>query len=173
MSQASHPDRLAASLPTAASRIRCLSPAVRAGSPDQPQMRLDGVFEVLGGSGAVEPPVGGGGQTQGGSLAAGGVGGGGQGGRGRCRGRGYRVCEVLNHELLPKNIEGTRPRLKRLVKLSVLTEVDVGSFTSGRYFWCSDGLIVREPGINNMTQVIAGLLVSGEFEQVLQRLDDE
>ncbi|MFF0693389.1 hypothetical protein ACFYU4_12260 [Streptomyces tendae] len=28
-------------------------------------------------------------------------------------------------------------------------------------------------GIDNMTQVIAGLLDSGEFEQVLQRLDDE
>ncbi|WP_413754729.1 hypothetical protein [Streptomyces sp. MMBL 11-3] len=39
------------------------------------------------------------------------------------------VCEVLDHELLPKNIEGTRAKLKRLVKLGVLTEVDVGSFT--------------------------------------------
>ncbi len=39
------------------------------------------------------------------------------------------VCEALDHELLPKNIEGTRAKLKRLVKLSILTEVDVGSFT--------------------------------------------
>lgn len=39
------------------------------------------------------------------------------------------VCEALGHELLPKNIEGTRAKLKRLVKLDVLTEVDVGSFT--------------------------------------------
>ncbi|WP_221357742.1 hypothetical protein [Streptomyces beigongshangae] len=39
------------------------------------------------------------------------------------------VCEVLDHELLPKNIEGTRAKLKRLVKLGVLTEVVVGSFT--------------------------------------------
>ncbi|MFD3471249.1 hypothetical protein ACFWWM_33825, partial [Streptomyces sp. NPDC058682] len=39
------------------------------------------------------------------------------------------VCEALDHELLPKNIEGTRAKLKRLVKLGILTEVDTGSFT--------------------------------------------
>ncbi|MEW9514586.1 hypothetical protein [Streptomyces bacillaris] len=39
------------------------------------------------------------------------------------------VCEALAHELLPKNIEGTRAKLKRLVRLGILTEVDVGSFT--------------------------------------------
>lgn len=32
------------------------------------------------------------------------------------------VCEALDHELLPKNIEGTGTKLKRLVKLDVLTE---------------------------------------------------
>ncbi|MFF9221644.1 hypothetical protein [Streptomyces viridosporus] len=39
------------------------------------------------------------------------------------------VCEALDHELLQKNIEGTRAKLKRLVKLELLTEVDTGSFT--------------------------------------------
>ncbi|MGW0087272.1 hypothetical protein [Streptomyces sp. NPDC003393] len=39
------------------------------------------------------------------------------------------VCEALDHELLPKNIEGTRAKLKRLVKLGLLTEVDIGNFT--------------------------------------------
>ncbi|MFG3352863.1 hypothetical protein [Streptomyces sp. NPDC048001] len=39
------------------------------------------------------------------------------------------VCEALAHELLPKNIEGTRSKLKRLVKLGILTEADAGSFT--------------------------------------------
>ncbi|MFD7646024.1 hypothetical protein ACFV4P_35955, partial [Kitasatospora sp. NPDC059795] len=34
------------------------------------------------------------------------------------------VCEALDHELLPKNIEGTRAKLKRLVKLDILTEID-------------------------------------------------
>ncbi|MGW0665135.1 hypothetical protein [Streptodolium elevatio] len=43
----------------------------------------------------------------------------------------------------------------------------------GRYFWCSDGLIVRDPGIESMSGVIAGLLDSGEFSQILQRLDDD
>ncbi|WP_374776813.1 hypothetical protein OG756_32755 [Streptomyces sp. NBC_01310] len=38
------------------------------------------------------------------------------------------VCQALDHELLPKNVEGTRAKLKRLVKLDVLTEVDVDSF---------------------------------------------
>ncbi|MBT3160456.1 hypothetical protein KQH42_30095 [Streptomyces sp. CHA1] len=39
------------------------------------------------------------------------------------------VCEALDHEPLPKNIEGTRAKLKRLVKLGILTEIDTGSFT--------------------------------------------
>ncbi|MFD4861961.1 hypothetical protein [Streptomyces atratus] len=38
------------------------------------------------------------------------------------------VCEALDHEMLPNNIEGTRAKLKRLVKLDVLTEVDTGSY---------------------------------------------
>ncbi|MEU2494034.1 hypothetical protein [Streptomyces sp. NPDC007883] len=38
------------------------------------------------------------------------------------------VCEALDHELLPKNIEGIRVKLKRLVKLGILTEDEVGSF---------------------------------------------
>ncbi|MGW1819154.1 hypothetical protein ACWCQM_37030 [Streptomyces sp. NPDC002125] len=32
------------------------------------------------------------------------------------------VCQALGHELLPKNVEGTRARLKRLVKLGILIE---------------------------------------------------
>ncbi|MFF7189410.1 hypothetical protein ACFZAR_30115 [Streptomyces sp. NPDC008222] len=32
------------------------------------------------------------------------------------------VCEALDHELLPKNIEGTRAKLRRLVKLDVTTK---------------------------------------------------
>lgn len=38
------------------------------------------------------------------------------------------VCEALGHELLPKNVEGTRAKLKRLVKLGLLTEADTGNF---------------------------------------------
>jgi hypothetical protein len=47
-----------------------------------------------------------------------------------------------------------------------------GESLGGRYFWCPDGLIVRDPGIDSMTHVLAGLLESGEFAQILQRLDD-
>ncbi|MEW9516108.1 hypothetical protein [Streptomyces tubercidicus] len=42
--------------------------------------------------------------------------------------RGRDVCEALDHELLPKNIEGTRAKLKRLVKLDILAQDDVSSF---------------------------------------------
>ncbi|MEV7076273.1 hypothetical protein [Streptomyces sp. NPDC093990] len=47
-----------------------------------------------------------------------------------------------------------------------------GEALTGRYFWCTDGLIVRDAGISNMTQVLAGLIQNGEFAQILQRLDD-
>ncbi|MEU3732599.1 hypothetical protein AB0E81_24790 [Streptomyces sp. NPDC033538] len=47
-----------------------------------------------------------------------------------------------------------------------------GEALGGRYFWCSDGLIVRDAGIDNMTQVLTGLIETGEFRQTLQRLED-
>ncbi|MFC9050916.1 hypothetical protein [Streptomyces anthocyanicus] len=41
--------------------------------------------------------------------------------------RAKEVYEALGHELLPKNVEGTRAKLKRLVKLGILTEADTGN----------------------------------------------
>ena len=38
------------------------------------------------------------------------------------------ACEALGHELLPTNIEGARAKLKRLVRLGILTEADTGTF---------------------------------------------
>jgi hypothetical protein len=38
------------------------------------------------------------------------------------------VCDALDHEPLPKNVEGTRAKLKRLVKLGLLIEADTGIF---------------------------------------------
>jgi hypothetical protein len=38
------------------------------------------------------------------------------------------VCRALGHELLPKNVEGARAKLKRLVKLGILIEADTGNF---------------------------------------------
>lgn len=48
-----------------------------------------------------------------------------------------------------------------------------GEELGGRHFRCSDGLIVRDAGIGNITQVLAGLLDTGAFTRVLQRLADE
>ncbi|MGY3680408.1 hypothetical protein ACVWXU_004031 [Streptomyces sp. TE33382] len=42
------------------------------------------------------------------------------------------ACQALDHELLPKNVEGTRAKVKRLVKLNILTEDDVGSLARKR-----------------------------------------
>ncbi|MFE0103465.1 hypothetical protein [Streptomyces sp. NPDC059009] len=47
-----------------------------------------------------------------------------------------------------------------------------GEALGGRYFWCPDGLIVREPGIGNMVEVLVGLVENGEFTRILQRHDD-
>lgn len=38
------------------------------------------------------------------------------------------VCEALGHELLPRNVEGTRAKLTRLVELGILAEADTGDF---------------------------------------------
>ncbi len=47
-----------------------------------------------------------------------------------------------------------------------------GEALGGRYFWCSDGLIVNKPGIRSMAEVIMGLFDSGEFRQVFGRLEN-
>ncbi|MFD8417717.1 hypothetical protein ACFV2Q_39370 [Streptomyces sp. NPDC059650] len=48
-----------------------------------------------------------------------------------------------------------------------------GEALGGRYFWVSDGLIVKDPGIDSMSQVIAGLIETDEFSTVFQRLEDD
>jgi len=47
-----------------------------------------------------------------------------------------------------------------------------GEALGGSYFWCADGLIVRDPGVGAMTRVLTGLFDNGELTDVLQRLDD-
>ncbi|MER7195542.1 hypothetical protein [Streptomyces flaveolus] len=63
----------------------------------------------------------------------------------------------------------TLDEVERLMETGARTGEDL----DGRYFWCSDGLIVRDSGIGNITQVLTGLLDCGDFTQVLHRLDDE
>jgi hypothetical protein len=46
-----------------------------------------------------------------------------------------------------------------------------GEAADGRYFWCADGLIVKEPGVTAMADVLVRLVESGEYRQILQRLD--
>ncbi|MFF6809548.1 hypothetical protein ACFZAG_06620 [Streptomyces sp. NPDC012403] len=63
----------------------------------------------------------------------------------------------------------TLAEVERLMKRWSQTDEELG----GRRFWCSDGLMARDPGIDNMTQVLADLLETGDFTQVLQRLVGE
>lgn len=42
----------------------------------------------------------------------------------------------------------------------------------GAYFWVPDGLIVRDPGIDSITQVIAGLIDTDTFASIFQRLHE-
>ncbi|WLQ38372.1 hypothetical protein P8A18_33125 (plasmid) [Streptomyces castrisilvae] len=60
----------------------------------------------------------------------------------------------------------TVAEVERLMKLWTGTDEALG----GRYFWVSDGLIVRDPGIGSMTDVIAGLIENGEFAGIFQRV---
>ncbi|MEU2243880.1 hypothetical protein ABZ572_31260 [Streptomyces sp. NPDC018338] len=39
------------------------------------------------------------------------------------------VCQALGRELLPKNIEGTRVKLKCLIRLDIIAEADTSNFT--------------------------------------------
>ncbi|MBT2530315.1 hypothetical protein J7E91_34435 [Streptomyces sp. ISL-99] len=48
---------------------------------------------------------------------------------------------------------------------------ETGEAADGQCFWCSDGLIVRAPGIQGTVTVIANLLGSGEFDGAFHRLD--
>lgn len=63
----------------------------------------------------------------------------------------------------------TLAEVERLMKKGARTGEDL----DGRFFWCSDGLIVRDPGVDNMTRVLVGLLGTGDFGCILQRLDDD
>ncbi|MGW7574499.1 hypothetical protein [Streptomyces sp. NPDC054765] len=64
----------------------------------------------------------------------------------------------------------TLAEVERLMEKGSRTGEDL----NGRYFWCSDGLIVRDAGIDNIAQVLTGLLDCGDFTQVVfQWLNDE
>ncbi|MCR6482890.1 hypothetical protein M8542_08670 [Amycolatopsis sp. OK19-0408] len=47
-----------------------------------------------------------------------------------------------------------------------------GEYGGGRYFWCSDGVVVRDPGVESMTAVLAELHREGSLRDVLKRLEE-
>ncbi|MFJ3229257.1 hypothetical protein ACIPJS_38745 [Streptomyces sp. NPDC086783] len=80
---------------------------------------------------------------------------------------GEDLDEVCNVDVFVTLKDGSRwtatvftvAEVERLMKLWAGTDEALGS----RYFWVSEGLIVRDPGIDNMTDVITGLIENGEF----------
>lgn len=88
--------------------------------------------------------------------------------------KGEDLDEVCNADVFVTLKDGSRwtatvftvAEVERLMKLWAGTDEALG----GRYFWVSDGLIVRDPGIDNMTAVIAGLIGSGELSEIFQRV---
>ncbi|MFE9139458.1 hypothetical protein [Streptomyces sp. NPDC007355] len=85
---------------------------------------------------------------------------------------GEALEEVCNVDVFVTLKDGSRwtatvftvVEVERLMKLWAGTDEAFG----GRYFWVSDGLIVRDRGIDNMADVIAGLIENGEFSEIFQ-----
>ncbi|MEU4000846.1 hypothetical protein AB0E76_34325 [Streptomyces fungicidicus] len=85
---------------------------------------------------------------------------------------GEDLDEVCNVDVFVTLEDGSRwtatvftvAEVERLMKLWAGTDEALG----GRYFWVSGGLIVRDPGIDSMTDVIAGLVDNGEFSEIFQ-----
>ncbi|MFD5777682.1 hypothetical protein [Streptomyces fungicidicus] len=85
---------------------------------------------------------------------------------------GEDLDEVCNVDVFLTLEDGSRwtatvftvAEVERLMKLWAGTDEALG----GRYFWVSDGLIVRDPGIDSMSDVIAGLIESSEFSEIFQ-----
>lgn len=47
-----------------------------------------------------------------------------------------------------------------------------GECLDGRYFFCSDLLVVRDRGISRIAKMLEDMIVSGEYRDALKRLDD-
>ena len=47
-----------------------------------------------------------------------------------------------------------------------------GEYGGGSYFWCVDGLVVRDPGVDNMTTALADLHQDGNLRNALNCLDE-
>ncbi|ANN18503.1 hypothetical protein SD37_24665 [Amycolatopsis orientalis] len=49
---------------------------------------------------------------------------------------------------------------------------ETGEHSGGKYFWCSDGLVVRDPGVDNFVRVLAAIHEEGQLTTILNRLDE-
>ncbi|NLF06202.1 MAG: hypothetical protein GX593_14560 [Actinomycetales bacterium] len=85
--------------------------------------------------------------------------------------------EVRNVDVEIRLLDGSRwsATIFSLAEVDRLMKVweGTGEAAGGRCFWSPDGLIVREPGIRVMVDVITDLLASGEFDGAFHRLSDE
>ncbi|MGW4792046.1 hypothetical protein ACWEPC_06480 [Nonomuraea sp. NPDC004297] len=76
--------------------------------------------------------------------------------------------------------DGTR-RSATFMTLGVVSKImdrwrDTGECLSGRYFWCSDLIIIHEPGFDSMIAAVQDMLATGEIDDacgVLPPLDEE
>ncbi|RKS09150.1 hypothetical protein DFP74_4879 [Nocardiopsis sp. Huas11] len=59
------------------------------------------------------------------------------------------------------------------VQRRMAEDAETGESLDGRYFWRADSLIVRDPGVGDMTRVLAGLIDFGDLTRVLRRVDAE
>lgn len=87
------------------------------------------------------------------------------------------LAEVANVDVEVSLADGSR----WCATLFTLTEVErlmsrwarTGEALDGSYFWCIYSVIVREPGVHNMTEVLAGLHHEGDLQHILKRVDDK
>ncbi|MGW4469504.1 hypothetical protein ACWENQ_07490 [Nonomuraea sp. NPDC004354] len=42
---------------------------------------------------------------------------------------------------------------------------DTGECLNGRYFWCSDLIVIREPGFASMADAVRGMIETGEIDR--------
>ncbi|MFG1688748.1 hypothetical protein ACGFNP_51980 [Nonomuraea sp. NPDC049269] len=76
--------------------------------------------------------------------------------------------------------DGTR-RSATFMTLGVVSKImdrwrDTGECLRGQYFWCSDLIVIREPGFDSMIAAVQDMIATGEIDDacgVLPLLDEE
>ncbi|MEV4159804.1 hypothetical protein [Nonomuraea dietziae] len=73
--------------------------------------------------------------------------------------------------------DGTR-RYATFMTLGVVSGImdrwrDTRELLNGRYFWCSDLIIIREPGFGSMVDAVRDMIASGEIDNACGVLPPE